>query len=436
MIPRNIDSPPLPSSPTHIQSQIPKIERRDGKDPNFVAIKVSNAPTNDGSKRNLGDSGESLSSEADDEIKLFRDYDFSKHNPEFYFFVKIFRQSSTGEELHEIEEKISGEELSESEESDGEELEYNFVDSKRNSFAKIKKTTSNFFSFLKKISKKSKSRNNISSESDSQVQEVENVSENRPRKISIKLESDNSSVIKMDEKNISDDALTGRSRKSSLSQLRKSISKSRSSKVASEIDIAGIWRPQVESCFKQLMKNYNLPDSDFKTVKKSENYHLGKIVAEKNPIILVRGKMRLNARPDQIFGLIYDLELRSEWEPVLLGFEMLECISSGIDIIYSKVKGQYGASGRDFVQLRGTYKAREGYDYVIVMKSIEHKTKPVVQKLVRANTIISGYLIKDIGNGRCELGIISQTDIKGRIPKFLVNYIAPKQPVKWLITLG
>ena len=68
------------------------------------------------------------------------------------------------------------------------------------------------------------------------------------------------------------------------------------------------------------------------------------------------------------------------------------------------------------------------------MKSVDHKMKPPIKKYVRANTIISSYLIKKIGNN-CELGLISQTDIKGKVPRFIINALAPRVPIQWLKTV-
>ena len=324
----------------------------------------------------------------------------------------------------------SGLGYSDSEDSDNEDPEYNMVDSNRNSFAKIKKTTASFFTFLKKITHKSKSDE---SSNDTQANETA-LQSNKEKsflsqsksKLAFKtgsdLETDSKSSIRM----------SHNSNISSLSGKRGSSSKRKSSLRSNESDRVALWQPQVDQCLKTLMDIYSRPDSDFVTVKKGSNYILGKIVSKNNPILLVRGRLTLKAEPAKLFQLIHDLKTRSKWEPILLDFEQIEQITDTIDVIYSRVKGVFGVSDRDFVQLRGTFEKKNGFEHLIVMKSVDHSKKPLVKKRVRANTIISGYLIRDIGEGKCELGIISQTDIRGRIPKFLVNIIAPKQPVKWL----
>lgn len=70
-------------------------------------------------------------------------------------------------------------------------------------------------------------------------------------------------------------------------------------------------------------------------------------------------------------------------------------------------------------------------------KSAEHNLCPETPKFVRANTIISGYYIHTISTNplKTMVSIISQTDIKGNIPKWLVNSVSQKAPKKWVTSL-
>ncbi len=57
---------------------------------------------------------------------------------------------------------------------------------------------------------------------------------------------------------------------------------------------------------------------------------------------------------------------------------------------------------------------------------------PKQKNTVRSETIISGYLIKKINDKYTHLTSISQTDIKGLVPYWIVNYAATKAPIAWL----
>jgi len=70
-------------------------------------------------------------------------------------------------------------------------------------------------------------------------------------------------------------------------------------------------------------------------------------------------------------------------------------------------------------------------------KSWEHPEVPKVRRVVRAETIISGYVIEQIQDDPpvTTLTIISQNDIKGLIPKYLVNMASGKAPKQWVNNL-
>ena len=72
-------------------------------------------------------------------------------------------------------------------------------------------------------------------------------------------------------------------------------------------------------------------------------------------------------------------------------------------------------------------------------KSVTHPKCPEKPKTVRADTLISGYIMEKVinSNGTCDtsLTIISQNDIKGIVPKAIVNMAAGKAPKQWVLNL-
>lgn len=65
-------------------------------------------------------------------------------------------------------------------------------------------------------------------------------------------------------------------------------------------------------------------------------------------------------------------------------------------------------------------------------KSVTHPKCPEKSRIVRADTIISGYIFEKMENEDGSYGtnmiIISQNDIKGIVPKAIVNMVAGKAP--------
>jgi hypothetical protein len=93
---------------------------------------------------------------------------------------------------------------------------------------------------------------------------------------------------------------------------------------------------------------------------------------------------------------------------------------------------------RDFVQKRKIWKNfPDETSTLLHFKSVDHKDCPIYKKTVRAETIISGYFIKtlNIDPPKTFLSIISQNDIKGKIPTTLVNRLSQTAPKDWVKNL-
>ena len=93
---------------------------------------------------------------------------------------------------------------------------------------------------------------------------------------------------------------------------------------------------------------------------------------------------------------------------------------------------------RDFVQRRKIWKNFPDENAVILhFKSIENNLCPVKSNFIRANTIISGYFIQTISTNplRTRLSGITQTDVRGMIPKMIVNRVAQNAPKEWMKNL-
>jgi hypothetical protein len=93
---------------------------------------------------------------------------------------------------------------------------------------------------------------------------------------------------------------------------------------------------------------------------------------------------------------------------------------------------------RDFVQRRKIWRNFPDDNSVILhFKSVEHHLCPLKNNCVRANTIISGYYIQTISANplRTRISGITQTDVRGSIPKMIVNRIAQNAPKEWMKNL-
>jgi hypothetical protein len=142
---------------------------------------------------------------------------------------------------------------------------------------------------------------------------------------------------------------------------------------------------------------------------------------------------------DIIFEAIYNTDIRQKWDKLFHKFEVVEHDEEKMEtVLYYVIKAPIGISNRDFLQMRKVVHdwPSPGITYMH-FKSIDHDDKPLVKGTIRAETIISGYVIEQIQDDPpiTQLTVISQNDIKGLIPKYLVNMASGKAPKQWVNNL-
>ncbi|CDI85877.1 phosphatidylcholine transfer protein, putative [Eimeria praecox] len=118
-------------------------------------------------------------------------------------------------------------------------------------------------------------------------------------------------------------------------------------------------------------------------------------------------------------------------------YRVIEEDVDGCEMIYCVMKAPFPISNRDFLQWRRTAEVPEEGIVKMMLRSADHPSVPEKSGCVRAETLMSGYLMR-----RCPedpnsstLFIVAQTDVKGLIPKWLVNSAAAKAPLGWVEAL-
>ena len=123
-------------------------------------------------------------------------------------------------------------------------------------------------------------------------------------------------------------------------------------------------------------------------------------MTEKSPIMLLRTIAFIENIPtDIVFETIANQDVRRSWDKVLSNFEILEDHpEQGVSILYYMIKPPIGLSNRDFLQQRKVKKDFPSPGVITMhFKSTTHPLCPEKPKTVRAETILSGYLIEPYG---------------------------------------
>eukprot|EP00658_Telonema_sp_P-2_P008532 TRINITY_DN13217_c0_g1_i22.p1 TRINITY_DN13217_c0_g1~~TRINITY_DN13217_c0_g1_i22.p1 ORF type:complete len:542 (+),score=121.91 TRINITY_DN13217_c0_g1_i22:276-1901(+) len=134
------------------------------------------------------------------------------------------------------------------------------------------------------------------------------------------------------------------------------------------------------------------------------------------------------------YRALCELEERRTWDKNTEEMKILERLDENSCLYYSLVQGIFGMQPRDFLDLRHMVVLPNG-THVIVFVSAESDQCPAKPGVVRGCTILSGQMIKPVDNNSCLLTVVSQVDIKGSIPVYLVNKVAARSPIEWFHSL-
>ena len=177
----------------------------------------------------------------------------------------------------------------------------------------------------------------------------------------------------------------------------------------------------------------NEPSSNYKVINDTKEYKLWLKTNEN--VYQVKGVMTVKGlTPEECYRMLNDFEIREKWDDIMCNFQVLRKTNEFIDHIYMMILAPWPVTDRDFVQKRTKAKNYKGYDYVMHFVSDDIQEMPQRKNFVRAMTHISGYLFKQSPDDpeSTIMTLIAQTDIRGMVPKSLVNYNAQRMPKKWV----
>jgi len=135
--------------------------------------------------------------------------------------------------------------------------------------------------------------------------------------------------------------------------------------------------------------------------------------------------------------LFSDLDERLKWDTCFARLQIIQEDVQGSDIMYSLLRVPPTVAARDFVQFRRIRTLEDG-SIVIVLRSCEHAGAPKDKNVIRAESLNSGYIFRQTyeqGLPVLKIFITTRADIKGLIPKWIINMMAPRAPKEWVTNL-
>jgi len=137
------------------------------------------------------------------------------------------------------------------------------------------------------------------------------------------------------------------------------------------------------------------------------------------------------------FYLFANHNERMKWDSVFVKMSVVDGNANGSEILYSLMDPSSFVTPRDFLQYRRC-KFQEDGSILIMLRSAEHADMPEQKGAIRAESFISGYSLHQTWDGdkpTLHLFLMTCVDIKGLIPKWIINAVAPKKPAEWVESL-
>jgi StAR-related lipid transfer protein 10 len=129
-----------------------------------------------------------------------------------------------------------------------------------------------------------------------------------------------------------------------------------------------------------------------------------------------------------MYDVLHDPDYRKSWDDNMIeGTELKVLDPLSCSVGYYSAKAPMGVTNRDFVTKRFWRANKADGEYIIMNHSVQHEDRPDPMKgFIRAISIRTGYLVRSDGKGSCEMLYVTQADMMGWVPAWLMNKVTKK----------
>lgn len=153
---------------------------------------------------------------------------------------------------------------------------------------------------------------------------------------------------------------------------------------------------------------------------------------EEIPIVKALFDMKVDAEPQVLYNLLYDVSVRGTWDSSVLDYQELSCLDKDTVVYYMLNKAPWPFNNRDFVEIRYTRRTVNG-DIEVYYKETEwdHPGTPGAE---RGHTIFAGQVFRTVSTAEGKtllVTIISQASFSGKIPPKALKETLPLSLLNW-----
>ncbi len=171
-------------------------------------------------------------------------------------------------------------------------------------------------------------------------------------------------------------------------------------------------------------------NTQWKSIKTEDGIKVFKGAVKGEDVVAFKGDAVIDGDIQEVMTVLYDMTKKKEWVDRLVETKLVRQLDKTARVEYNRSATPWPLSDRDFV-----YKAKIDFNKKktfakIRLNSTEDIKAPQNKGVVRGELKESMYTLTALKNGKTRLTVEILADPKGMLPKWLVNIIQKKWPLK------
>ncbi|OQR90199.1 hypothetical protein THRCLA_09410 [Thraustotheca clavata] len=165
-------------------------------------------------------------------------------------------------------------------------------------------------------------------------------------------------------------------------------------------------------------------------VKESDNVIIYRGVNDNSPWNCIKAIATVNCSADELAKQLNDPDQMSNFDEMTDNCRVIEQLNptGTTSIRYVQAKPVFPTTARDFLVVTTEHRMKD--TIIIGTKSIQHEAVPLNRSYVRANTHVSGYIIRPLSSTQCQVTLIVHMDLGGYMPAYVINLLSVTSPIK------
>ncbi|PRP81680.1 START domain containing protein [Planoprotostelium fungivorum] len=200
------------------------------------------------------------------------------------------------------------------------------------------------------------------------------------------------------------------------------------------------YKEETEKMIQRFLEELNNTDNTWEAVFSTPQIQAWKKLDDQTGIIQVKF-IAMIPYPQSV---VEKLPTRKAWDSMISEIKPIEKFEDGSELILFEAPGLFGVGGRDLLHYRTARNLNEDNANILIDISVTNEKVPVTSNFVRGHTVLSAGKFqptKAINKETKKLddatlySMISELDVKGIIPKTVINLLAPSQTQSWFDNL-